>query len=192
MKKKIVTLCLVIALVATMVAGGTLAYFTDSDEATNVFAIGNVDIELSEEVGTSGNATVVETENGATYTGVTPGDKLQKEVKIANTGSNAAYVQVAVTLKNDNGTWANLLNKAIDKKYGDDAAQAWYDEVFVGFGMNHSKDLDGDGTSDAGMRLTITGEDMPEYVLHVDSTKTLTDYSQFYNGNWFGAAILPV
>lgn len=186
-KKKIVTLCLVIALVATMVAGGTLAYFTDSDEATNVFAIGKVDIELSEEVGTSGNAKVKVTETGATYTGVTPGDKLQKEVKIANTGSNAAYVQVAVTLKNSTGDWANLVNKAIDEKYGDAAAQAWYDKVFVGFGLNHSKDLDGDGTSDAGMRLTITGDKMPDYVLHVDSTKTLTDYSLFYTGNWFGA-----
>ena len=48
MKKKIVTLCLVIALVATMVAGGTLAYFTDTDEAVNVMTLGNVKIEQLE------------------------------------------------------------------------------------------------------------------------------------------------
>ena len=36
------------------------------------------------------------------------------------------------------------------------------------------------------MRLTITGDDMPEYVLHVDSVKTIDEYTQFYSGNWFG------
>ena len=44
MKKKIVSLCLVVALAATAVIGGTLAYFTDTDEAENVFTFGNVDI----------------------------------------------------------------------------------------------------------------------------------------------------
>ena len=36
MKKKIISLCLVVALGATAVIGGTLAYFTDTDDATNV------------------------------------------------------------------------------------------------------------------------------------------------------------
>ena len=35
MKKKIISLCLVIALVATAIAGATLAYFTDTDEVKN-------------------------------------------------------------------------------------------------------------------------------------------------------------
>lgn len=49
MKKKIISLCLVIALVATAIAGATLAYFTDVTEtATNTFTAGNVDIELTE------------------------------------------------------------------------------------------------------------------------------------------------
>ena len=48
MKKKIISLCLVIALVATAIAGATLAYFTDTDDATNTFTVGNVDIELEE------------------------------------------------------------------------------------------------------------------------------------------------
>ena len=49
MKKKIISLCLVIALVATAIAGATLAYFTDyTDVATNTFTVGNVDIELDE------------------------------------------------------------------------------------------------------------------------------------------------
>ena len=48
MKKKIVNLCLVIALAATAIAGGTLAYFTDKEVAENVFTMGKVDIKLTE------------------------------------------------------------------------------------------------------------------------------------------------
>ena len=48
MKKRIVTIALVVALVA-IAAVGTLAYFTDTDEATNTFAVGNVEIKLIEQ-----------------------------------------------------------------------------------------------------------------------------------------------
>lgn len=42
MKKKILSLCLVVALAATAIIGGTLAYFTDTDNATNTFTTANV------------------------------------------------------------------------------------------------------------------------------------------------------
>lgn len=48
MKKKIVSLCLVVALAATAVIGGTLAYFTDTQEATNTITTGDVSIALYE------------------------------------------------------------------------------------------------------------------------------------------------
>lgn len=48
MKKKIMAMCLVIAMAATAVIGGTLAYFTDTDKVANTFAMGNVDINLFE------------------------------------------------------------------------------------------------------------------------------------------------
>ena len=48
MKKKILVLCLVVALAVTAVVGGSLAYFTDTDDATNVFTTGKVDITLKE------------------------------------------------------------------------------------------------------------------------------------------------
>lgn len=47
-KKKIVSLCLVLALAAIAVVGGTVAYFTDTDNATNTFTVGKVDITLNE------------------------------------------------------------------------------------------------------------------------------------------------
>ena len=48
MKKKILVLCLVVALAVTAVVGGTLAYFTDTDAKTNTFTTGKVDITLNE------------------------------------------------------------------------------------------------------------------------------------------------
>ena len=49
MKKKIITLCLVVALAATAIIGGTLAYFTDTDTKDNTFAVGSVQIALVEQ-----------------------------------------------------------------------------------------------------------------------------------------------
>ncbi len=48
MKKKIVAICLCVALLAIAIVGGTLAYFTDTKEATNTFTVGNVEIKLIE------------------------------------------------------------------------------------------------------------------------------------------------
>ena len=48
MKKKIIALCLIVALAATAVIGGTLAYFTDTDAETNTFTVGGVSIDLIE------------------------------------------------------------------------------------------------------------------------------------------------
>lgn len=47
MKKKIISICLVLAILA-VAATGTLAYFTDEDGAKNTFTYGNVDIEQLE------------------------------------------------------------------------------------------------------------------------------------------------
>ena len=49
MKKKIVALCLCVALAVVAIGGATLAYFTDTTDAkTNTFTVGNVDIDLTE------------------------------------------------------------------------------------------------------------------------------------------------
>ena len=48
MKKKIIALCLCVALLAVAVVGASLAYFTDTDNATNTFTVGNVKIDLIE------------------------------------------------------------------------------------------------------------------------------------------------
>lgn len=49
MKKKLVAIFLCVALVAVGIVGASLAYFTDTDEATNTFTTTNVDIQLIEQ-----------------------------------------------------------------------------------------------------------------------------------------------
>ena len=48
MKKKLVAISLVVAMLAVAVIGGSLAYFTDTKSAENTFTVGNVKIELLE------------------------------------------------------------------------------------------------------------------------------------------------
>lgn len=88
MKKKIIALCLVIALAATAVIGGTLAYFTDDAEATNTFTVGNVDITLTEPnwEGT-GSQDAPE---------VYPGEPLAKDPTVTNSGANPCFVRIKV------------------------------------------------------------------------------------------------
>ena len=83
MKKKIIALCLVIALAATAVIGGTLAYFTDTDEETNTFTLGKVKIDLME---------TFDEQNAVLRPGSQTTNKIEKKVWIKNTGSEKAYV----------------------------------------------------------------------------------------------------
>ncbi len=182
--KKTLIMCISLFLMVAVAIGGTVAYLTvDPQEKGNVFSVGNIAINLTEDVGTTGAATVTSDNNGATYENVMPGDYLKKEVSVKNTGSRPAFVAVEVTINN-----ALEINKAIDefyeaKGYTEAEIQQIYDYIFDGFGMNYTKtDANGNAT---GMRLTITGDKMPEKVLQVDSVKTISEYWLQYSGNWF-------
>ena len=48
MKKKITAIFLCVALLTTAIVGASLAYFTDTDNQTNTFTVGNVKIDLIE------------------------------------------------------------------------------------------------------------------------------------------------
>lgn len=47
-KRKIILLAVSLCMVAILAVGGTLAYFTDTDQEINVFTVGNVQIDLIE------------------------------------------------------------------------------------------------------------------------------------------------
>lgn len=89
MKKKILALSLCVALLAVAVVGGTLAYFSDSDDARNTFTVGNVDIKLTEP-NWEGNGKEDAPE-------VYPGEALAKDPTVTNEGANPCFVRLEVT-----------------------------------------------------------------------------------------------
>lgn len=71
-------------LVAAMAIGGTVAYLTDRDNATNTFTMGDVEIELNEKF-----------DQGAQ---LMPGVNIEKVPTITNTGKSDAYVWLTFSI----------------------------------------------------------------------------------------------
>lgn len=89
--KKLVAILLVVVLCCTVSIGLTLAYLTDRDSEANIFTVGNVSIDLTEDF-----------EQGAT---LTPGVDIEKVPKITNTGENDAWVWMTIAIPSALDTW---------------------------------------------------------------------------------------
>ena len=151
MKKKIFALCLVIALAATAIIGGTLAYFTDTDEETNTFTVGGVKIELIEQQrGENGLVPFEQNKNLMPIVGSAQGEQeivdgvklptaknyVDKIMTIKNTGVSDAYVRifVAVPTALQNGQTPNAPRYDVLhwNFNGDSCAEGqWTDEIVV-------------------------------------------------------------
>lgn len=106
MKKKTKLTVAAVSLGALMTVGGTLAWFTDTEEVTNVVTMGKVDIALSE-VGMGSGLTE---DNGLIIEDIMPGDKRYKEAIVENKG-NDAYVRAKVIVTSAD---AGVLNTFVD------------------------------------------------------------------------------
>lgn len=105
MKKKITALFLCVALAAIAIVGASLAYFTDTDNETNTFAVGNVKIDLIEqERGENGLQPFTQNKKLSPIVGSAQGEKdelgmptaknyVDKMVTVRNTGSEKAYIR---------------------------------------------------------------------------------------------------
>lgn len=105
MKKKITALCLCAAMLAIAIVGASLAYFTDTKDATNTFTVGNVKIELIEQQrGENGLEPFEQNKHLYPIVGSAQGEKdalgmptaknyVDKMVTIENKGSEAAYIR---------------------------------------------------------------------------------------------------
>lgn len=82
MKKKILSIALVVAMVA-VIAAGSLAYFTDKDAAKNTFTVGNVHIDLLE--------SSLHRENAGIANGATSDSELWSDVEMKGTGNTNKY-----------------------------------------------------------------------------------------------------
>lgn len=119
MKKKIVTLSLVVALIAIAVVGGTLAYFTDDDAAENTFTFGKVDIELEETSVADDTKGYIAGEQNTTegfdFDNILPGLKYAKEPVITvEDDSLDAYVFAELIVGNYNELYAALTAAGVD------------------------------------------------------------------------------
>jgi predicted ribosomally synthesized peptide with SipW-like signal peptide len=107
MKKKIVTCSLVVALLVIGVIGASLAYFTDTAKADNVFTTGNVKIKLNEQQRNDKGDALEPFEQNKVLNPIvgsaqgkkdqfgmpTAANYVDKMVTVTNTGKNDAYIR---------------------------------------------------------------------------------------------------
>lgn len=134
MKKKILSIALVVAMVA-VIAAGSLAYFTDKDAAKNTFTVGNVHIDLLE--------SSLHRENAGIANGATSDSELWSDVAKDGTGNTNQY-------------------KAGDTYYTDaqieaDAAQYTCNDVKLNPGQSYHKMpyVKNTGANDAYIRIRV-------------------------------------
>lgn len=123
--KKLIALAVAGILGIGAIAGGTLAYFTDSENKTNVITMGHVDVDLEEPGWENPND-------------VQPGNKYMKDPQISVVeGSEDAYLRakVTVTLKDKNGNDV-MVN-------GQQLLPALSEVVDINDGWNPTPDADG-------------------------------------------------
>jgi len=149
--KKLVALVLVAVLAITSIVGTTLAYFTETEQQTNEFTIGNIDIDLWENAKhTDGLDTVIKAEEnlgkgvdtnpGFKYENIMPGDTMEKIVTVDNNGAFDAYI--ALVVKQENYLH---FNQNIDDyyenlpEYGAAAMQDITDDVFPEWNLLYDK-----------------------------------------------------
>ena len=123
-KLNILALALMLCVAIIAAAGGTLAYFSDSKEMTNVFTVGNVYISLTEAaVKNDGTGNLVEDPEAPRVQGVAldstanayhdygflfPGKVMYKDPTITNVGSDDAWIAAKIILTDGNGNINNL------------------------------------------------------------------------------------
>ena len=201
MKKKIVTCSLVVALLVIGVIGVSLAYFTDTDNADNVFTTGKVDITLQENfepnsklLPATGSAQKGTLENGVT-----------KEVAVkVEPGSEDTYVRVHIAIPSildDGASTFDAKNNVLHFNYDENSigegkwdwtttagapyeGQPWnYYETTID-GIDYNVYVVTYGTA------LKAGETTPEYAMHqvyLDSKVTNSDIAQIKDklgDNW--------
>ncbi|MBQ8648428.1 MAG: hypothetical protein IJ484_09820 [Oscillospiraceae bacterium] len=133
MKKKILVVCLAVALCAMVAVGGTLAYFFDTATATNTFTVGNVQIELVEKGEDTGKDGYTNGDDDAfvpdqtLFPGSATVNNVAKRAWVTNTGANDAWVwaEIWVPAKLDDAESSE--NSLHFNTYGQ-FEQAYYDK----------------------------------------------------------------
>lgn len=99
MKKKVALTAAAVALVGTLAVGGTLAWFTDTEIATNVVTTGHVDISVMEKDSAAGTYEE-KNDSGLTLNGkYVPNATVDKFVTVKNNNnSSKAWIRVKIEM----------------------------------------------------------------------------------------------
>lgn len=109
----------VVVLVIALIAGGTMAWFTSEAEVLNTFTAGEVEITIEEEFD----------EDAAVN--VNPGDTIEKEVYIENTGTKRAYIRVLLE-----PTWTFADDEVLNG-WGPASIDELHEDWFIGTDGNY-------------------------------------------------------
>ena len=140
MKKKLTAIFLCVALVAVAIIGGTLAYFTDTDEETNTFTAGGVAIDLIEqERGENGLQNFTQNKVLLPIVGSAQGEKDKYGQPVA-----ANYVDKMITIKNTSksAAWVRAyfaIPSALDEGF-EESFNASMNILHFNFGNKFNKD----------------------------------------------------
>lgn len=114
MKRKLIALAVIVAMLAVAIVSSTMAYFTDTDSAVNVMTMGNVNIEMTEQQrGASGledftdgkellpavytNGTTAPVKANGFWTNVN--NAIDKIITVKNVGKSDAWVRTIVAFE---------------------------------------------------------------------------------------------
>lgn len=128
MKKKILSIALVVAMIA-IIAAGSFAYFTDKDAETNTFTVGNVKIDLQETF----------EPDSVLVPGTNKINTVEKVVDVQNTGKTDAYVRVhlaipAALVDQDINAYNDMLHTNFAAASAADGKWSWHPTMTNGEG----------------------------------------------------------
>ena len=162
--RKVLAVVLALVLTATLSIAGTIAYLQDTDNETNVFTIGNVEIDLKEDF----------VQNSKLF----PGVDVNKDVWVENTGSEEAYVRVHIAfpkvLDSGDPEFAAYANKLHWNFTGASVADGQWNWHKTNVNSEHAtmKGWPGNGGAWNSYEVTLDGV---EYTVYVATYETKLD-----------------
>lgn len=202
-KNKLIALGAAAVLSATAVIGGTMAYFTDTDTATNTFTVGNVKIALHEE-NEDGQKDKdyqqwLKTQKLIPTTEAKKENTIAKIVTVENTGANDAYLWAEIWVPSalddgdDNSPTAPGLGNSLHFNYSGDVVEtkATYlgskeiDGVSYNGYVHYVKDKVVPNSSTAALLDQVyMDKDVTQCPDGEDNCYVLMDKETHYNGKW--------
>ena len=174
-KKKVFVAALAICLVAIL-SMGSLAWFSAQDSVTNNFYVADstdndpddiFSVDVYEKYDSDDDGTPEEYQRGISYNDILPGDKLDKDAIVKNTGHYDQYIRVIITISD------KAVFKSIVESTGADFDTYDVRQHFVGF--DSSKwDL-------VNSTMDNSGESI-QYVLYLNDVLKAGDFFSVFTG----------